>query len=174
MKKWYVITYPTKRRELIFEAIKDEKFDIKPYCPMVKVAKSFKGIVKMEDKSLFFNYMFFLYDWDEIPQVDIKKYLEIRHLYFNGKPAFITGKEIQKVKRIVRSQNSKFDRIRDDVKFLRKYIGQKVLVRDGAFTGLVGIISDARHKGKLVVELMIFSRPISCEVSVEYVEFIRS
>lgn len=174
MKKWFVVTYQTKRRDLIFEAIKDEKLAIKPYCPMIKVAKSFKGIIKIEDKSLFFNYMFFLYDWDAISQADIKKYLEIRHLYFNGKPAFISGKDIQRVKRIVKSQDSKFDRIRDDVKFLRKYIGQKVLVRDGALTGLIGIISDARHKGKLIVDLMIFSRPISCEVSVEYVEFIRS
>jgi transcription antitermination factor NusG len=171
VKKWWVVTYSSKQRELILDTISDEGFDMKIYCPMVKVSSSRKGIVKIKDKALFYNYMFCLYDRDKITDRVIRELLPMRHLRIGGNPRFISGKEIQKIKRLVKSLDGNFDKMRDDVRYLRKMIGRMIIVRDGALTGLIGKIVDARHKGKLVVELLVFSRPIKCEVAVEYVEF---
>jgi transcription antitermination factor NusG len=169
-----VITYPHKEREYIFDTIKREGFDIKPYCPMVRASATSRGLVRIGKKPLLFNYMFWRYDLEEYPHELLVAYLPFRMVRFGGKPRFITSKELSRVKRMVKSQESKFDKMRDDVDFLRKFIGSNVLVRDGVFTGLMGKVIDARRQGQLIIELLVFNRPIGCEVSVEYVEFVRS
>lgn len=170
--------YPTKLRDELLATIKKKGLDILVYCPMVKSSEARKGLIKSVARPLFFNYMFWYYDLDLLPYDTMSQYMKFRLLRFPNKekhmvPQHLTPKEISRIKKSVSSHNSQFDRLRTDISTLRKYIGWKVVVRDGAFTGMVGKVSDVRKTGMLDVELSVFNRPISCEMSVEYVEFVR-
>jgi len=177
-KRWWVVIYPAKLRDELIATIKRKKLDIKVYCPIVHVAESRKGLIKIVESPLFFNYMFWYYDLEALPYDELSNIMHFSLLKFpNDKkymtPRYLTGKEVGRIEKVVLSYDNKFNRLRTDVKFLRKYIGWKVMVRDGAFTGMIGTISDVRKTGTLSIGLLIFNRPIKCDMAVEYVEFVK-
>lgn len=172
MKHWWVVLYPRKRYDDILDTIKREDFDIRTYCPMVDVVETKKGIIKVVKKPLMFNYMFWLFDMEVHPYSELKRYLPFRLLRFNGDPCCLTPAEIRAIKNKVKSLNGNFEKMRRDAKYLRNFIGKKVSIRDGAFSGMVGIIDDSLRAGMVVVELLVFNRPVKCELSIDYLEFI--
>jgi len=178
VKRWYVVMYPVKELDEILDTIKREQFNIKVYCPMVKVSTSRNGIIKIVDKPLYFNYMFWRYDMEELPYQYLKEYIPfclLRRKYAkdkNNNICYVKSNLLSRIKNDVKRLNNSFDRLRNNVYFLRGFIGKSVIIKDGVFTGLFGTVVDARKSGELVVEIFVFNRPINCEISVEYVDFV--
>ena len=170
MKKWRVVIYKVKDYEDIVKAIKREKFPIQVYRPVVQSSISKKGVIHIIERPLLFNYMFWKTKLEVLDLDYMNRCFRFRILKMNGKYTSISGKEISRIKRVVKSQNGKFEKTRTSITYLRKMIGQTIIVRDGVFSGMVGVIKEVRKAGAVMVELMIFSRPILCEISVEYIE----
>lgn len=172
MKRWWIVICPTKRRDDIEENIKRNKFDIKTYYPLVKVATTRNGIVKVSEQPLFYNYGFWYYSRDKLPYEHLHQYLPFRLLKLGGMVRSVStvniGRMASKVKRI----NLGFDMMRNSAIHLEKFIGRTVNVHDGVFSGMVGKIVGVKRAGVLVIELVVFNRPMACEVSMEYVEIV--
>jgi len=172
MKRWWVITYPPKERDRIIEQIGFHGLDMDYYCPMVETVKTDKGRLYFDKKTLLYNYMFLLFNIEDYSYDFLSTLFHFRFVKFGGRPRFITTKDIRRIKKMVRGEDNLFRRIREDVNHLRKYIGRSLIIRDGAFNGMVGVVSDVRKSGMLDVHITIFNRSVVCEVSVDYVEFI--
>lgn len=169
-----MVICPTKERDVIIDSIKRDQLDIKIYCPMIKTSESRNGIVKVISKPLLYGYTFWYYSVDNVPTTLLGERFHVRHLKFGGIPRFVTGREISRIRKVVKQLDGNFDRMMDDVRYLQRMVGRKVTVRDGSFTGLFGRVVDARRRGFLIIEIMIFNRLISCELPVGCVEFVSS
>jgi transcription antitermination factor NusG len=170
VKRWWVTTYRVKEYDDIVDAIKRNKFSIKLYRPTIHIAITNNGRVSHEDRPLLFNYMFAQFDPMDVSWNVFGNIVRVRLLRRRGDPQFITGREISRIKAIVKRYNEQFDKARVDPVSLKKYVGKRVIIKDGVFNGLIGKVADSRKAGYLEVELIVFNRPIICEISVDHIE----
>ena len=165
--------YPAKERGNIFDVIEREEFDIVPYCPMVKATTMRNGLVKMVEKPIYLNYMFWKYSHIDLPMRELKKYMKFRILIIGDEYAVLNRDEVKRIRRIEKRENVRFSRVRKDADYLKRFIGSLVSIRDGVFNGMVGKVVGVVRVGMLSVELTIFNRPVTCEISVEYTEIVK-
>ena len=171
-RRWVVTTFSTKMLDEIFRSIEREEYDIEAYCPMMKTTRSVKGIVTITEKPMYLNYMFLKYDVD-IPLLyssNIIRKVPIRFIRRHGDICLIHSREIAKVRAKERFLNNDYEKLHTDRKFLEKYIGRKVVVRDGNFNGMIGLIKDVTKSGFFKIQILIFNRLVDYDISVDYVE----
>lgn len=158
-------------RTKIFEVIEKEEFDIIPFCPVVSKSVSKKGLVEIIEVPLLENYMLWYYDREILPYSYLKDYISFRHLSFGGKARYVEQYEVDYLEMVANGRSIRFNRLRLDSKYLKQFIGRTVIVRDKLLSGLIGTVRGVKKAGVLYIDLMVFRRMVTCEISVEHIEF---
>ncbi|MDN5217521.1 UpxY family transcription antiterminator [Fulvivirgaceae bacterium BMA12] len=140
---WYVVyTYPNSEKKIYNELNKRE---ITAYLPTKGVVRQWSDRKKKLEVPLFPNYVFV-----NIPPKDMWMVLMVngvvKFVSFNGTPAVVRDSEIDLVKRL----SSKANVVSNKNFYIR---GEKVQVKEGVFSGLVGKVMNKKGMTRLYVEL---------------------
>jgi transcriptional antiterminator RfaH len=165
---WYVIyTRPRHERKVVAYL---SELKIVSLLPVTRVFRKTKSKIKYLDTPLFPCYIFIcVKDLDEFYRV----------LSLDGVLYYVrTGKEVAKVSesvihniRVLAGQGIDSDIEVSDADFLP---GKKILIKDGAMTGLNGEIIETRGQQKILVRIRLLQRSILITLSSDVIASIAS
>lgn len=169
MRQWVVVTFPPSALKEIKRRTRDIKVTI--YCPMVTKRWAVKGVVKEKRTPLLFNYMFLHFDPAKVKLSSIMEVAAVYPVKYGGKVAIVKRNQIVTMKEREKEINTHIIRVRSDADYIRDLVGCDVVIRDGVFDGLDGVVVSVSGPGVVNVEIVIFNRELIYEVSVDRVEF---
>jgi transcription antitermination factor NusG len=151
LKNWYVAyTFPNAEKAILKNL---ERMQIISYLPMRETIRQWKDRRKKISSPLFPNYIF-IYSTHKERYEALGIRGIVNYVSFDGKPAIISDQQIESLKKIVNG----------DVEVHRTLDlnpGKPVLITDGPFAGVEGIVERANGVTRLVVVLHCLGRAVS-------------
>ena len=159
---WYVVyTYPNSEKKIYNEL---NKRNITAFLPTKKVVRQWSDRKKHIEIPLFPNYVFV-----KIPPKEMWMVLMIdsvvRFVTFDGRPAVVKDSEIDMVIKLISGTNV----VTNDNYCIK---GQKVQVKEGPFTGIVGRVLSRKGTTRLYVEIETVNIKISVDIEAALLECI--
>jgi transcriptional antiterminator RfaH len=152
---WYVIyTYPHYEKRILTQS---RKIGIQCFLPTKKVVKQWSDRKKVVDEPLFPNYVFVYADRQSRFRVlditGVSKYVA-----FEGKPVVVPEQEIDAIKKLMIEPELTIEQ--------ELQRGSKVLITDGPFVGMEGVVFQKRGKTRFGVTIPALNHSISVEIPV--------
>ncbi len=153
---WYAVyTYP-KVEKRVHSDITELGFE--SFLPTHTIIRQWSDRKKKVEEPLFPNYVFVRTNLQR--RFDILKVPGlVRFITFEGQPLSIPDEQIDQVKSIMSSDSDitceKYDR----------KVGEKVLVTNGQFKGIEGVIKNVNGKSRLIIEIEALKQAVSVDIS---------
>jgi transcription antitermination factor NusG len=150
---WYVVyTYPHYEKRILNQS---EKIGIQCFLPTKKVVKQWSDRKKVVDEPLFPNYVFvYVNKQARFRLLDIAGVS--RYVAFEGKPVVVSDQDMNAIKKLIVEPEVAVEQ--------EPQSGSKVLITDGPFTGMEGIIFQKKGKTRFGVRIPGLNHSISVEV----------
>lgn len=149
---WYIVyTYPNLEKRIYNDL---ERRNVKAYLPLQHVIRQWSDRKKELEVPMFPNYLFI--NFNERERFNLLKIAGIlKIITFEGKPAVLSDEEIENIR--------KFEQLEFEVEPTLVQ-GDEVLIVDGAFIGLKGILFSKKGKNRLGVRIQSINQSLSIEV----------
>ncbi|MEV4886435.1 Transcription antitermination factor NusG [Chitinophaga ginsengisegetis] len=150
---WYVVyTYPHYEKRILNQS---KKIGIHCFLPTKKVVKQWSDRRKIVDEPLFPNYVFvYVEEQARFRLLDITGVS--RYVAFDGKPVVVSEEEMNTIKKLM---------IEPEVTVERELqSGSKVLITEGPFIGIEGVIFQKKGKTRFGVRIPVLNHSISVEI----------
>lgn len=158
--RWYVLYTRTNFEMKVNLGIMAQ--EVESYLPMQTIWKKWSDRRKRLFVPLFPNYVFV-----KMRLLEKSKVLSvpgvIKMISFDRKPIAVSEEDLEKVRRLVDSN-------RDLAVEVERYVGMKVRVVSGVFSGLEGEIIRVSNRVRLLVKLSTINQALSVEIDQECVE----
>lgn len=151
---WFAVQV-TPRHEKKVDAILQQQ-NYGHFLPMCRMRRKWSDRVKVIEQPLFPGYVFVRTQSCSVGKVHRTPGI-IRILSFGGRPCPVPDTQIEALRRII---DSKCDIC--PIPYLA--IGQKVQIITGPLSGLTGIISHFKNRGRLIVSVDLIMRSIVVEI----------
>lgn len=159
-KKWYVVyTYPNRERKINGEL---NKRKIATFFPTQKVIRQWSDRKKTLEIPLWSNYVFVNVSSKEMWTILMLDGV-VRFVSFEGKPAVVGDTEIDAIKKLISGGN-----VISNEHFCLK--GDKVQVKSGPLSGLVGKVANQKGKTRFYVELETVHQILSVDIEASLLE----
>ncbi|MBD0260072.1 MAG: UpxY family transcription antiterminator, partial [Cytophagales bacterium] len=157
---WYVVyTYPNSEKKIYNELSRRE---ISAFLPTKKVTRQWSDRKKNIDVPLFPNYLFVKVNSSATWQVLLVNGV-VKYITCNGAPAVVKQKEIDWIRQLQLgcnpTTNDAFNRT-----------GEKVQVKRGPLTGMVGKVAEKKGTTRLYVELETLNQTVSVDIDAALLE----
>ncbi|MHB2148076.1 UpxY family transcription antiterminator [Calditrichota bacterium LG25] len=163
MEHWYAIYTRPRHEKKVYEGLIEK--EITAYLPLIKRVRQWKDRKKKVDMPLFSSYLFVRIDYkNRFDVLQTKGVVKI--VNFNGVPAVIPDWQIESLKKMLEHP----EKIQ-----LENYIkpGELVVIEEGPFRGLKGMVKSLRGKTRLVVSIEGIMQTVSVEIDSDYVKKVR-
>ncbi|APF19204.1 UpxY family transcription antiterminator [Caldithrix abyssi] len=163
MEHWYAIYTRPRHEKKVYEGLIEK--EITAYLPLIKRVRQWKDRKKKVDMPLFSSYLFVRIDYkNRFDVLQTKGVVKI--VNFNGVPAVIPDWQIESLKQMLEHP----EKIQ-----LENYIkpGELVVIEEGPFRGLKGMVKSLRGKTRLVVSIEGIMQTVSVEIDSDYVKKVR-
>ncbi|MHB2156580.1 UpxY family transcription antiterminator [Calditrichota bacterium GD2] len=163
MEHWYAIYTRPRHEKKVYEGLIEK--EITAYLPLIKRVRQWKDRKKKVDMPLFSSYLFVRIDYkNRFDVLQTKGVVKI--VNFNGVPAVIPDWQIESLKQMLEYP----EKIQ-----LENYIkpGELVVIEEGPFRGLKGMVKSLRGKTRLVVSIEGIMQTVSVEIDSDYVKKVR-
>ncbi len=159
-KKWFVL-YTKPKQEFKAET-QISAAGVETYLPTITQIKQWSDRKKKITEPLFKGYIFvFGTERDRITSLEQPSI--VNSIFFNGKPATIPPKQIEDLKKVITSDEEVV------VSELIK-VGSRVIVADGAFKGVEGIVySSTNNENLIAISIELLNRSVSVKLPVNAV-----
>lgn len=144
-KKWYAVYTRPRWEKKVHQLLRDKGID--SYCPLNKVRRQWSDRVKKIEEPLFKSYVFVRMVEEEKTSVRMTNGV-VNFIYWLGKPAVITNKDIENIQRFL----GEYEEV--EVESLELSPKDRVKVKLGVFTNE---IAEVMKVGKKKVEIRIES-----------------
>lgn len=159
-KKWYVVyTRPKFEKKVLQETTLQH---IECYLPVKQELRQWSDRVKRLQSPMFPNYLFVKIDIHDKVKV-LRMDGVIHFVGFDGQPVAVSEDEIEKIRRIEGGSNT----------LTTEYYyctGDKVRVKQGAFSGMEGILLRKSNQVRFVIKLPVISQAVSVEIESSCIE----
>lgn len=158
-KEWFVAYTVSKAEKLINTQI--QELGIESYLPLQKVKRQWSDRVKLVEVPLFPSYLFVKTTKEKIPQLKSMRGIAW-FIAFQNKLATIQEQEIELIRKVLAGgkevivTNNKFNS------------GQQVMIKEGPFAGLEGILIKEKGKNRFIMELKGLEQSISIDIPTNY------
>ena len=158
-KNWYVAyTFPNAEKS-IHKSL--GKMKIMSFLPLQETIRDWKDRKKRISAPLFPNYIFIYSSHKERYDALSVKGM-VRYVSFDGKPAIVRNEQIESLKKLM---DSNFEiHSRSLIK-----PGNKVVITDGPFSGVEGVLEKVNGSMRLVVLIDCLSRAVSINIPADLV-----
>ena len=156
---WYAIRVRARAEKLVATSLREKGYD--EFLPLYRKRSRWSDRVKETEFPLFPGYVFCHGDLVGKPSL-IQTPGVVGILSFGGKPAVVSSREIEFIKRII-----EFGADAEPWPFLRE--GQRVRIQQGALAGVEGIIVRAKSDWRLVLSVEALCRSVAVEIYSEWV-----
>jgi len=157
---WFAVTVRPQHEKAVVEQLESKALE--SYVPLYRAKHSWSDRVKAVELPLFPRYVFCRIGSGERPKV-LTTAGVTSIVAFSGKPCPVPDEEIAAVKTMV---GSGFQ-----VKVWPSLgVGQRIRIREGAMTGLEGILVREKTGYRIVVNLELLNRGVAVEVDRENLE----
>lgn len=161
-KGWYVL-YTKPRQEKIAKQQLDELY-IKNYLPTTLVKKKWSDRIKKVEEVLIRSYIFIQCNEKErLTALELPSI--VRTLFENGKPAIVPDWQINNLRLFLQKVENAFLEEKN-------LYGTKVLIKEGPFAGIVGVINKTLNGCLISVTLDFMKRSINAIVPEEHCSII--
>ena len=126
---------------------------------MILIPLSMQIIGKKSNK----NYLFVYMNARENYYETLRPYGAVRFVTFEGKPAQIPQKEIEAIRRLVKSELSY-----DPHPYLT--VGSRVVVNSGPLAGCEGILIRKKGADRIVLSVNLLQQSVSAELDADWIE----
>ena len=162
--QWYVV-YTKSRTEKRVEG-RLRQHGIECYLPLQKTLKQWSDRKKWVWEPLFRSYLFV--------RIVPKQYMEVvsdpglvRFIYFEGKPASVSEKQIEHLKRLIANEIP----LEKTSPMLRK--GQRVRIVSGPLLGVEGILQNFQGTRRIIIQIEGMDHALAVRIPSENVEPLR-
>lgn len=153
-QNWYVVyTYPNSEKKIYNELTKR---NITAFLPTIKEVRRWSDRNKTVEVPLFPNYVFVEVTPKEMWVVTLIARV-VRFITFDAVSVVVKNTEIDLIKKLLSETND----VRPE-SFPVK--GEKVLVEEGPFAGLVGRVTDKKGANRLYIELTSIHQAVSVDI----------
>lgn len=162
LDRWYVVRCNTSKESIVQGLLcRDVCLS---YFPVIKERRRWSDRVKTVEAPLFPSYVLIQAEDPLRIRQDMRRvpYL-IDYLWFDRRPAYLSSKEVEGIKKMVDSDESVSV-------WKRIFPGQKVRLIMGRMAGLEGVISKMDGADHVVVNVNLLNRAVSVRVEQELVE----
>lgn len=151
-KRWCVL-YTKPRSE--FKALEQlEESNIEVYLPTITITRQWKDRKKKVVEALFKSYIFIYADETE-RYIALAKDAVVKTIFFNGKPAVVSQKEIDNLKKMLASPE-RLEVFNGIVK------GSIVKIEAGPFKGIEGVVeSISKDESTLSISVQMLNRTVT-------------
>jgi transcription antitermination factor NusG len=156
---WFAVQV-TPRHEKTVDAILQQQ-NYGHFLPMCRTRRKWSDRVKVIEQPLFPGYVFVRTQSCSVGKIHHMPGF-IRIVSFGGRPCSVPDIQIEALQRIIDSE-------RDICPIPYIAVGQKVQIVTGPLSGLTGIISRIKNRGKLIVSVDLIMRSIVVEIDGEEV-----
>jgi transcription antitermination factor NusG len=162
--KWYVVYTQPRNEKKCAEHLKDQ--NIQHYLPLIKTIRQWSDRKKKVELPLFPSYMFVY-----VSQVEYYEVLNVpgisRYIFFEGSPATISQKEIDKIKMLLNAD------INIDVTSEKLTPGDEVEITHGALRGVKGEMVAYKGEKKVAIKIQQIDFSLLIHVSVGQLKVVR-
>ncbi len=159
--KWYPI-YTRSRAEKATQLALEKK-SIQTYLPLIKVEKQWSDRKKITLEPLLKSYLFIYISAREFTEV-LMTYGVSRFIYFSGKIVSIPTKQLEDLKLLL-SDGTDLEVNEQEVE-----PGEKVIIKAGAFKGILAELVYLKHNSKIVLRLENLGYTITINTSMANIE----
>lgn len=145
MKKWYALYLEPKKEKTVEIQLRKRGYEV--YLPIKKELRQWKDRKKWVEAPLIPSYIFTFIPENEIWDI-VKVPGCIKFVWFNGKPADIPDYQIESIKKLLEKDVDIY--LENNIVFSK---GEKVLIKEGYFSGLIGIIINNGNKNNFAVRI---------------------
>ena len=161
-REWYVLHTKSRFENVVFEKL--SKKSLESFFPRIRVRSKRKDRIKMIMVPLFPGYIFVRSDLNPYEHLEIVKVTGAVRLIGNQTgPVSVNEDAINSLKIMINGNNA----ISTGTQFEK---GDRVMVMSGPFAGVIGIFSQYRGQGRLIVNIDILGQYAAVEVDEEDVE----
>jgi transcription antitermination factor NusG len=151
---WFAVQV-TPRHEKKVDAILQQQ-NYGHFLPMCRTRRKWSDRIKVIEQPLFPGYVFVRTQSCSVGKVHRTPGI-IRIVSFGGRPCSVPDIQIEALRRIIDSKRDIYP-----VPYLA--VGQKVQIITGPLSGLTGIISHFKNRGRLIVSVDLIMRSIVVEI----------
>jgi len=137
MSKWFAIYTKPRWEKKVNQLLTDK--GVECYCPLNKVKRKWSDRTKTIEEPLFKSYVFVKVTEEERSKVRITNGV-VNFVYWNGKPAIVREKEIQRIKLFLDEHENV------QVRPMDLTVQQRVLITSGTFMDRTATVLDIRKK----------------------------
>ena len=137
MAKWFAIYTKPRWEKKVNQLLTDK--GVECYCPLNKVKRKWSDRTKTIEEPLFKSYVFVKVTEEERSKVRITNGV-VNFVYWNGKPAIVREKEIQRIKLFLDEHENV------QVRPMDLTVQQRVLITSGTFMDRTATVLDIRKK----------------------------
>lgn len=159
--RWYPIYTRSRAEKKTFEEL--TRKNIIAYLPLKKGVKQWSDRKKIVEEPLLKSYLFVFISAKEHAEV-LMTYGVSRFIYFSGKIATITEKQIEDLKLLLANAND-LEVIEHDIS-----PGEKVLIKAGPFQGIIAELVSLKNKRSIVLRLQNLGYSIHINTSMAFVQ----
>lgn len=136
MKNWYALYLQPRKEKVVEIELKKRGYDV--YLPIRRELRQWKDRKRWVETPLINSYIFTNIEEREIWDI-VRISGCVKFIWFNGKPAAIPYHQIDSIKLLLEKEVAiEFE---NNIAFSK---GERVMIKEGPFSGLVGLI---KHKG---------------------------
>lgn len=153
---WYILYTRSKFEKKILMQIPE--MDVEGYLPLQTVTRKWSDRLKKIQIPFFSNYIFVRASMEKCASL-LQIPGALKFVSFQGEPAYIPDKEIQKIRLIEANQVA--------VENVSYYVsGDKVKIMKGVFHGIEGILIWKIKETRFVIRIPMFRQAISFEINI--------
>lgn len=154
MMNWHAVYTKPRNEKKVTERLTEKGFEV--YCPLIKTVRQWSDRKKKVQLPMFPGYVFVRVSEIERPYI-LQDYGVLNFVFWLGKPAIVRDKEIEAIREIAVHGNE------ISIKSESFEIGQLVILPDGPFKGMSGMV-DQLDKSNMIVLV----EQLGCKVSFKY------
>jgi transcription antitermination factor NusG len=151
---WFVVQVAPQSEKTVASLLEYKGYE--PFAPTYLLRKRWSDRIKTLEKPLFPGYVFVRTPGTTVSGLLCSTPGVVRLLTFGGRPIPLPDFEMDAVRR--------FTLFGKPLPTPHVNVGQKVEIRDGPFTGIVGIVRQIRNRACLIVSVQLISQSIYVEV----------
>lgn len=161
--KWYVVYTQSRAEKKAAQYLQD--VDIQHFLPLIKTIRQWSDRKKKVEVPLFPSYMFVYVSLNEYYKVLEIPYIS-RYLFFDGKPASISQKEIDKIKKLINAD------VEMEVISEKILQGQQIEITHGLLRGIKGEMISYKGTNMVAIKIQQIEFAMLIHVAVNHLKIL--
>ena len=161
--KWYVVYTQSRAEKKAAEYLHD--VDIQYFLPLIKTIRQWSDRKKKVELPLFPSYMFVYVNHTQYYEVLEIPYIS-RYIFYDGKPASISQKEIDKIKKLINAD------VEMEVTSEKILPGQQIEITHGLLRGIKGEMVSYKGTNMVAIKIQQIEFSMLIHVAVNHLKLI--